>query len=104
MTALRLFAMVALLLAFVSPGRADEKAQRLCLSKEQQRAAIAGGQAVRLAVAIRAARGQVGGDVVNARLCHAAKGLVYLLTVLARDGKVSRLTVDAASGHMVGGR
>jgi hypothetical protein len=42
--------------------------------------------------------------VVRARLCHGAAGLVYVLTVLARDGKVARLTVDAASGTVVGER
>ena len=30
-------------------------------------------------------------------------GLVYVLTVLARDGKVARLTVDAVKGTLVGG-
>jgi uncharacterized membrane protein YkoI len=42
--------------------------------------------------------------VVRARLCHGKNGLVYLLTVLARDGKVARLTVDAAKGTVVGQR
>jgi uncharacterized membrane protein YkoI len=30
--------------------------------------------------------------------------LVYVLTVLGRDGKVSRMTVDAGSGTLVSGR
>jgi hypothetical protein len=52
--------------------------------------------------------------VVNARLCRqdigpatagtgATKGLVYVLTVLARNGKVTQARVDAADGHWLGG-
>ncbi len=76
---------------------------RHCLSKEQQRAAIAANKAVRLAVALGAARGRVAGEVVKARLCESPKGLLYVLTLLARDGKVTRISVDAASGDVVGG-
>jgi uncharacterized membrane protein YkoI len=41
--------------------------------------------------------------VVNARLCKGPKGLVYLLTVVARDGKVLRVAIDAQTGKPVGG-
>jgi len=40
----------------------------------------------------------------SARLCRGKDGLVYVLTVLGRDGKVARITVDAAKGNLVGGR
>jgi uncharacterized membrane protein YkoI len=30
-------------------------------------------------------------------------GLVYVLTLLSRNGKVTRATVDAANGTIVGG-
>ena len=30
-------------------------------------------------------------------------GLVYVLTLLARNGKVTRATVDAASGELING-
>lgn len=80
---------------------------RVCLSKVEQRAAIAHGQAVTLAAAIRAARGSVRGrgarEVVRARLCREAGRLVYVLTVLARNGKVTHTTVDAANGKVVRG-
>jgi len=72
-----------------------------CLNKEQQRAAIASGKAVRLGVAVKAVRRR--GEVVSARLCEGGKGLVYMLTVLARDGKVTRVTVDATSGSVLSG-
>ena len=75
-----------------------------CLSPEQRRAAIANHQAVPLGRAMRALKGRVGGEIVRARLCEGAGGLVYLLTVLARDGKVTHATVDAVSGNLLGGR
>ncbi len=58
---------------------------------------------VHLAAAMRAAKSQMPGTVVRARLCRGHDGLVYVLTVLARDGKVARLTVDAVKGTLVGG-
>ena len=44
------------------------------------------------------------GEVVGAKLCQRPQGLVYLLTLLARDGKVTRVAVDASSGRLAGGR
>ena len=76
-----------------------------CLSRAEQRAALSSGQTVTLAVAIRSARGSVRGrgsrEVVRARLCRQDKGLVYLLTMLTRDGKVTHTAVDATSGKVV---
>src|SRR5262245_50603045 len=64
----------ALLLALVSAGAAMADDTR-CLDKEQQRAAIASGKAVRLGVAVKAVKRR--GEVVRARLCERGKGLVY---------------------------
>ena len=87
----------AITLAVLAAGPAEADDTR-CLNKEQQRAAIASGKAVRLGVALRAVKRR--GEVVRARLCEGGKGLVYMLTVLARDGKVVRVTVDATSGSV----
>jgi uncharacterized membrane protein YkoI len=104
----RLFAMVVSLIALSAPGRAEAAEKIVCLNKAEQRAAISQGKAVTLAAAIRAARGSVRGrgarEVVRARLCHGPNGLVYVLTVLARNGKVTRTTVDASTGKVVDGR
>jgi uncharacterized membrane protein YkoI len=82
-------------------------AERKCLSPEEQRAAIAAHKAVPLARAMRLVRTKVPGEVVRVRLCRqetrGAKGLVYVLTVLARSGKVMQARVDAADGHWLGG-
>ena len=102
----RLLAMAVIGLALAAPATAHAQAQRRdCLTTDQQRVAIANGQAVPLAKAIRAVRGRgavrvrsTGREVVKARLCREPKGLVYMLTVLARDGKVTQATVDALTG------
>ena len=87
------------------PAAADEVA---CMSRREQRLAIADGRAVTLAAAMRAARvtgrGRSGLEVVKVRLCPESEGLRYLLTVLSRDGKVTHLAVDATSGKVVDAR
>jgi uncharacterized membrane protein YkoI len=73
-----------------------------CLSRDQRRAAIQNRKAVPLGRAIRSAKARHGGDVLDARLCRQEKGLVYVLTLLARDGKVMHVRVDADSGTYIG--
>jgi uncharacterized membrane protein YkoI len=96
-----------LCLAFVlgciasEPAKAAEK--RTCLSPEQRRAVLATRKAVPLARAMRTVRARIAGDVVNARLCQQDKRLFYVLTVLARDGKVTEARVDAADGRWLDG-
>jgi uncharacterized membrane protein YkoI len=103
---IRALAAVAVLVVLAVPSApADEAA---CLSATEQRAAIAEGRAVSLGTAIRSVRGSVrdrgNREVVKARLCRESAGLVYVLTLLARDGTVSRASVDAGSGKVVDAR
>ena len=95
----------AVLLALaVAPAVAADADPRVCLNKEAQRAAVSSGQALPLAQAVLAIRGRNRGELVRARLCQGPNGLVYLLTLLARSGTVTRATIDAATGGIVGGR
>jgi len=103
-----LLALVAMLIGptvLSGPVLAAPGDGHVCLSKAEQRAALSGGQTVTLAAAIRSARGSVRGrgsrEVVKARLCREQNGLVYLLTLLTRDGKVTHTAVDATSGKVV---
>src|SRR5215469_5893604 len=96
-------ALTAVLLAATIPALADPEPAHGCLSKDQERAAIAAGHVISLAAAIGAVHGH-SGELISARLCHGAKGLEYVLTLLARDGKVTRATVDAGSGTVIGRR
>jgi uncharacterized membrane protein YkoI len=92
----------AVLTALLTPAAAAPERPR-CLSRAEQRAAIATGEAIPLAAARRMLRQRTGGELVRARLCHDASRLIYLLTVLARDGKVRRVTVDATNGTVISG-
>ncbi len=82
------------------PGAAPAHA---CLDQKERRAASESGKVIHLATAMHVAKRRMPGSVVRARLCHGRNGLVYVLTVLAHDGKVARLTVDAVKGTLVGG-
>lgn len=102
MPARRLIAIAALLLAVPLAQAADVEAATNCLTRDQRRAVVASGKVVPLSTAIRATRARKN-EVVKARLCQGPKGLVYLLTLLARDGKVTLATVDAVSGKLAEG-
>jgi uncharacterized membrane protein YkoI len=95
--------MPSALLPAAVPARADEPGGRACLNQRERRAEVERGEVIRLAAAIRAVKGRLAGAVVRARLCRGPTGLVYVLTVLPRDGKVARLTVDAVKGTVIGG-
>jgi uncharacterized membrane protein YkoI len=99
---------LALALTVVSAPALAGPDEVACLSKAEQRAAISSGQTVTLAMAIRSVRGTVRGrgarEVVKARLCREPDRLVYLLTLLTRDGKVTHTAVDATSGKVVEAR
>jgi uncharacterized membrane protein YkoI len=98
----RRFALAALIILSVAPARAAELAHA-CLDQKERRAEVESGRVVRLDTALRAVRSKMPGTLVRARLCRGNDGLVYVLTVLARDGKVAQLTVDAVKGSLVGG-
>ncbi len=96
------FAVAALTILSLAPARAAE-ITHACLDQKERRAEVESGRVVRLATALRAVRSKMPGTLVRARLCRGNDGLVYVLTVLAHDGKVARLTVDAVKGSLVGG-
>jgi uncharacterized membrane protein YkoI len=84
-----------------APHETAHETVHACLDQRERRAEA--GKIVPLSAAMRTARARMPGTVVRARLCRGSEGLVYVLTVLARDGKVARLTVDAVKGTLVGG-
>jgi uncharacterized membrane protein YkoI len=97
-------ALVALVLTVLGPLSvvpvAAEPRMR-CLTRDQQRTAIAERRAVPLATVRLALHGRVPGELVRARLCQEPERLIYLLTVLPRDGKVRRVVIDAKNGAVV---
>jgi uncharacterized membrane protein YkoI len=96
------FAVAALTILSLAPAGTAELAH-VCLDQKERRAEVESGRVVRLGTALRTVRSKMAGTLVRARLCRGNDGLVYVLTVLARDGKVARLTVDAVKGSLVGG-
>src|SRR5687767_13203892 len=85
------------------PGMATGAERKACLSPEERRAIIGARKAVPLARAMRVVKARIGGEVLKARLCRQERGLVYVLTVLAQDGKVTQARVDAADGQWLEG-
>ncbi len=85
------------------PQRPDPPGQR-CLSAAEQRAAVSAKRAMPLASALKMVRRSERANLVNARLCEVAGKLIYEVTLLRRDGKVRRASVDALTGALVGER
>jgi uncharacterized membrane protein YkoI len=86
-----------------APRTDAEPSAHTCLDQKERRAENEAGRLVHLGTAMRVVKSRMPGTVVRARLCRSNDGLVYVLTVLGRDGKVARLTVDAVKGTLVGG-
>ena len=89
-------------LLVASPALAVESRDNVCLDKADQRAAVAAHKAIPLAQVMKSHRQQGHhSELVRARLCRNGNGLVYVLTLLGRSGKVVSRTVDAANGEVV---
>jgi uncharacterized membrane protein YkoI len=101
MARVRHYLVALVVLAAAGPAAAADSP---CLSQDQRRAAVASHRAIPLARAVRDIRRHAAGaEVVGARLCYHGSDLVYVLTVLARDGKVTHASVNAASGVLMEG-
>lgn len=87
-----------LLLAATAPASAADH----CFSRNEQKAKAAAHAVVPLSRVIRQVKPH--GEVIHARLCERGGKLIYLLTVLADDGKVAQTSIDAANGALLGPR
>ena len=63
---------------------------------------IQSGAVIPLGSALAAARGSVPGEVIDGKLCRGGRGWQYRATFLGPDGRVSRVTIDAKTGEVVG--
>ena len=95
--------LLGLALGISLSGIASAADHKSCLSPDERRAVMAAHQAVPLAQAMHVVKAKLRGEVVKARLCPDQRGLVYVLTVLAQDGKVTQARVDAADGRWLEG-
>ena len=74
-----------------------------CLSPGEARAVAQSGEIVPLSRVIGQIRAAANGEILPPpQLCNIGGRYVYLVNVLTRDGQVTRLTVDASSGNIIG--
>jgi uncharacterized membrane protein YkoI len=95
MIVVRIVVTGVLMLAATAAGAADH-----CLTRNEQKAKAAAHAVVPLSRAMHPVRAH--GEVIQARLCEQGDKLVYVLTVLGRDGKVAQASVDATNGSVIG--
>ena len=84
-----------------APGSAAPKTPRGCLTASQQQVMVKNGRAITLARTLTIVRKRAAGDVIRAQLCRERAGLVYVVTVITRNGKVVRVRVHAGSGAVL---
>jgi uncharacterized membrane protein YkoI len=71
-----------------------------CLSADEMHDAVNASDAVQPTVAHRRAREAEAGDILRMRLCREDGVLHYHVTILKRDGRVARVTIEASSGKV----
>jgi uncharacterized membrane protein YkoI len=97
------FLAAAGLLAVNPPGFAASAHADGCLSPSEARDAAQNGTIVPLSRVIGQIRAAANGEILPPpQLCNIGGRYVYLVNVLTRDGQVTRLTVDASSGNILG--
>jgi uncharacterized membrane protein YkoI len=72
-----------------------------CLSDRDMREVLEEKRVVPPIAALRAARAKSPGDALRARLCMQGEDLVYIVTVLGKDGKIVLVNIDGRSGKPV---
>src|SRR5690242_21748760 len=95
--------LLGLVLGATLPGSATAAERKSCLSAEERRAVIGAHRAVPLGRAMHVVKAKIGGEVVKARLCRQERGLVYVLTVLAREIGRASCRERVESGVVGGG-
>ena len=85
-----------------APGHAADEPRRVaCLSSGEALDAVSSHKVIEPDRAIVVARDAAPGkEIVRAALCRDGEELVYLVLALGRDGRLLRVTVDAAAGKV----
>jgi uncharacterized membrane protein YkoI len=95
---------IVALLAACGSGIGPAVAETACFSAEETRDHVQKLGLVALHDIVRSARGAGHADLISARLCETNGNMVYMITMLGREGKVMRLTVDARTGDLINNR
>jgi len=96
------FVLVLLLALVSSVDTADAGKKARCLAPADASAAVQRHHLQQPRSAIAAARRKASGDLLAARLCEGRNGYVYRLHILAKNGHVARVVVDAKSAEIIG--
>lgn len=75
-----------------------------CMTRREAKAYVLSGQAVRLRMVRGVAEQAANGEMINAELCWRGGQAVYVITVLSAGGKVVYVTLNAATGQLIGTR
>jgi uncharacterized membrane protein YkoI len=94
--------LLALLLALALAGPQPAEAQRR--DHDRARSAVQSGEARPLEEILSRLHGSHPGRVLDAQLQGQGDGLAYRIRILAPDGRVVDLTVDARSGRVLQSR
>lgn len=88
-------------LCCAGPASANET---VCFSPEDTRDHVSKHGLIALTDVVRSARGAGRADLISARLCETSGNMVYMIAMLERSGRVTRLTVDARTGDLINTR
>ena len=98
-----IFLALGALLSAGSLGPASSAYADGCLSPAEARQVAQSGQIVPLSRIIGQIRAAANGEILPPpQLCNIGGRYVYLVNVLTRGGQVTRLTIDASSGNILG--
>ena len=82
-------------------GRGEKSPKSACLSSHETRLLVERGEVIPVHKAMQIARNRIGGEVVKARLCPDGEQLIYLLTLLDKNGQISVMGMEARTGHIL---
>lgn len=91
----------AAILALAIPSARAGEAEPDCLTDAEVRDVVTNRVVIPQIQALRAARSTIGGDAIRASLCRIDGRLIYVITMLARDGKLERVRITGETGEQM---
>ena len=85
--------------AELEPPRASAKP--VCLTAAETREMVKSHHLIEPFAALKYAAAQRKAEALSVRLCRSGEGLVYIITLLHRDGRLVHVAMEAATGKIV---
>ena len=103
---IRFFILALAFLAVFAPIFGDNAARAAegdpdCLTEAEVREVVTNRVVIPQIQALRVARSTTGGDAIRASLCRVDGGFIYIITMLARDGKLQRVRIKGETGEQL---